>query len=1063
MASKSEKRRLNETAEGGEVSDCSFEVITGNSKSADLTVLNEDGERAEIVCLTPVSITTQESGEGSEELGAQGPKDITTDHVWVEGKELGGQHPDHIQMGHKRFKRNVGEKSGELAGPNPKDIKIGNESGEWSGGPDENESTMRNERAEREELRCLSPKNITNEKERGQSKELRENEECIMDVLEKYGLREYFPAKISLCDVMTIGQAFEKDEDSTKSVPWLILQKLIMLDHRARDRKYASESETEQPCKDGAKDSMNVDLDDFSDLLEAGKVDVNPSDLLLTVFSCCDLSLRQILVQKLFMCRLALPFILPGMLDQEVCLSLWPLRSAAIEYRNKRNEAIENTIACQSMNVVSFVRLDRPKFSKSKLLNNIVSDQKHDTYFNIDCYKGKSEKTVANGLVEASFFLPSGKETDPFQDLTMFLNLRGDASSCNKQVHVLSKLSNVVVACVDNDDLDNLRIVKTMKAIHRNAEKVLLLISDKDPSSINMNQLKKKWSNYIQQVGKDNVQNTASIFSFDCNGEKNESKMKDDFREKIRLCLENAKGKLVQEVADEAEIHIDERHPDCQRGKQFAEDIKTVISGESLEAIKKEMLPLQGEYWHEWSRLSKAHNRGKGTNEMNSLQEKGRIKTEMTRLRREQMAIYDNPSELMKVFITNSIELSDGPSLMFFLQWLKIHLDQLSRETLPSIKKQYLKSIAGYQRAKETKNDSELEHLRNEAGNAAKRLRDSSLGVEHLFREIGQIYEAALESKMPLNHYTEEYMKKLPKIFAKLLLQGYPFELMDGDSSCVPLTWVKAVFENIEKIVPNQRVFTLSVLGIQSSGKSTLLNTMFGLEFPVSAGRCTRGVYMQLVKVAKESSLPFDYAVVIDSEGLRAPELGDYKHNHDNELATFVVGLGDITLINIKGENVAEIEDVLQIVVHAFLRMGTVNKAVQDLRTCLFIHQNVAAVNAKDKLMYGCNEMKTNLDNMTSGAASAEHMNHIDTFNQIIRFDPDHHIWFFSDLWKGDPPMAPTNPGYHEKALEVKSCIFNEIAKDCQLATRFPDLIVLIQDIWKGIIHDDFVFSFRNS
>ena len=101
---------------------------------------------------------------------------------------------------------------------------------------------------------------------------------------------------------------------------------------------------------------------------------------------------------------------------------------------------------------------------------------------------------------------------------------------------------------------------------------------------------------------------------------------------------------------------------------------------------------------------------------------------------------------------------------------------------------------------------------------------------------------------------------------------------------------------------------------------------MFGLEFAVSAGRCTRGIYAQLIPVSPDSHLPFDYMIVLDSEGLRAPELANDKYQHDNELATFVIGLADLTLVNLKGENTAEMRDVLQIVIHAFLEIGRQHK-----------------------------------------------------------------------------------------------------------------------------------------
>jgi ABC-type cobalamin/Fe3+-siderophores transport system ATPase subunit len=40
-----------------------------------------------------------------------------------------------------------------------------------------------------------------------------------------------------------------------------------------------------------------------------------------------------------------------------------------------------------------------------------------------------------------------------------------------------------------------------------------------------------------------------------------------------------------------------------------------------------------------------------------------------------------------------------------------------------------------------------------------------------------------------------------------------------------------------------EKVFVISVLGPLSSGKSTLLNFLFGCNFKASEGRCTKGVY----------------------------------------------------------------------------------------------------------------------------------------------------------------------------------------------------------------------------
>lgn len=69
--------------------------------------------------------------------------------------------------------------------------------------------------------------------------------------------------------------------------------------------------------------------------------------------------------------------------------------------------------------------------------------------------------------------------------------------------------------------------------------------------------------------------------------------------------------------------------------------------------------------------------------------------------------------------------------------------------------------------------------------------------------------------------------------------------------------------------------------------------------------------------------LGFDFMLVVDTEGLKVSELVNKAQNEENELATFVIGLGNLTLINILGKDLSEIQDILQIALHAFLQDET--------------------------------------------------------------------------------------------------------------------------------------------
>lgn len=194
---------------------------------------------------------------------------------------------------------------------------------------------------------------------------------------------------------------------------------------------------------------------------------------------------------------------------------------------------------------------------------------------------------------------------------------------------------------------------------------------------------------------------------------------------------------------------------------------------------------------------------------------------------------------------------------------------------------------------------------------------------------------------------------------------------------------------------------------------------MFGLQFPVSASPSTKGAYMQLITVDEES-FDFDYILVFDSEGLRSSnQTGNNPYHHDNKLATFVVGLGDITIVNVKGSNTSDVKDVLQTVVHAFLRLKNVNKGLNYKQSCIFTHQNVSASDASEQMQDERHDLVQLLNGMTLSAAEQENIADIMFFNQVIDFDSDKDVKYFSDLWHGDPPMAPANPGYSRRAVEV--------------------------------------------
>ncbi|KAK5878466.1 hypothetical protein CesoFtcFv8_023866 [Champsocephalus esox] len=500
----------------------------------------------------------------------------------------------------------------------------------------------------------------------------------------------------------------------------------------------------------------------------------------------------------------------------------------------------------------------------------------------------------------------------------------------------------------------------------------------------------------------------------------------------------------MADVARDLGIWVDEDSPDCQTARKNADAITSEI--QDILEYKESALPLQGQIWKELTRLEKEELRLKKVGSENIETYKGKLKLEKKKLRKKQN------SRKMSKAMTRFIEAISIPGIQrcYFLKWMRMNLDNVSREKLFDLGEQYK------EKCKNSDNKEEIKEIEQQLSN-------SSLGTEHFFREMGQIYEASLS--LAVTDPARQQLQHLPKLCAELMLAGFPLELVDGEASNIPLRWVTDVLSQLNDMVsPKNKILVVTVLGVQSTGKSTLLNTMFGVQFAVSSGRCTRGAFMLLIKINEDvrKDLNCDFMVIIDTEGLKSQELAqlDNSYEHDNELATLVVGLSDITIINIAMENSAEMKDILQIVVHAFLRMKEVGKRKPK---CQFVHQNVSDVAAHDKNRRDRKLLLEQLNEMTQAAAKIEKKEKYSSFTDVMEYSPDTGNWYIPGLWNGNPPMAPVNAGYSEAVYELKKNIIHILRTCGSSANNISEFTEWMKSLWTAVKHENFIFSFRNS
>ncbi|XP_059699163.1 interferon-induced very large GTPase 1-like [Haemorhous mexicanus] len=896
------------------------------------------------------------------------------------------------------------------------------------------------------------------------SSESKENEAIanqeFLQLLKRLGLESHYPRKMGMGDFCTICKTSLQDSQPSQDteLPFYFLQKLLTVDYQVRYLTCWERSNTDLASVPQTREQENQQSDTFEMFFddseeappepESRDSHVHPMDLQMAIFHCADDFLRQILATKLAFCQLALPLLVPNPCTSLIEFPLYALSQIQRSWKEvekagsqTRTKSYNNKLIFQAQTpIVSFIRIgSSASSSKSQLLNALLSKHKHDTFFHRHCRGSTRKRLLMEGLVEIAWYCPRGSPDDTFERCVAFCNLHGDARDHGAQLQFLQEVSAVNVALVSEwKHMDN-RGKKLLQDLWQSQRPLVCLLTEKENVAAG-------------QVGKNikiGIKN------------RNEAELVEELTKKIGNLLEGSNSCFSLEACmDKARQHrlvVDADQPACVTARAKAKELVELLKKEKLSEIKSRLLPLQGKLWYQWCQKDK---------ELTHLQEKrnkgiehhrSQIENEKKAIRRKQLEQAFPLNPLMKSFL-GFLQAQTADTKKYFLQWMKVFMEELSCGRLEELRRDYHKLWSEILTEKKKQEKSSVNNdLLKQLDSISDEISHSSIGLEHLLREVGQIYEA-----LQLMNCKKDNFDKLPEIAAELMVSGYPMELMDGDASYLPLRWVGAIFDSLIERLGDKRVFVLSVLGIQSTGKSTLLNAMFGLQFNVSAGRCTRGAFMQLIPVGEElqQDLGFDFVLVVDTEGLRAIEMANkLSQNHDNELATFVIGVGNLTVINIFGENPSEMQDVLQIAVQAFLRMKQVNLSPG----CLFVHQNVGEATAKEQNMEGQRRLQEKLDEMTVVAAQQEFCD-VSSFSDVIGFDVNTHIHYFAHLWEGNPPMAPPNPNYSQNVQQLKSKILQAAKKQSQRRIlRLSSLKDRIGDLWNALVNENFVFSFKNS
>jgi len=254
--------------------------------------------------------------------------------------------------------------------------------------------------------------------------------------------------------------------------------------------------------------------------------------------------------------------------------------------------------------------------------------------------------------------------------------------------------------------------------------------------------------------------------------------------------------------------------------------------------------------------------------------------------------------------------------------------------------------VADARAAYEAASLDDRDELRCAWNEARNELNEAQTSTEHIWRELGLLYEENPD-KYP----------EAPALVARALCDGGVIELVNGDAGRVQTRWLRKVMksagEELERRLERPaRLQVVSIAGVQSSGKSTLLNALFGCNFQTSTGACTRGINMMLIQSRGWGSLA-DFVLLLDSEGICNPLYQDqaWYDWHNNWLATMSMLSADSCLLLSNNEDQTMVQAVLPMALMSYTQAATtLREAGFASRRLHFVYNRIDPAKAESKL-----------------------------------------------------------------------------------------------------------------
>lgn len=240
--------------------------------------------------------------------------------------------------------------------------------------------------------------------------------------------------------------------ETPSDLAWNFLMKVQALDVTARDSVLRPKVLGEESKGELLTGVENLEIKETET--------INPLDVLCASLLSSDSSLQREVMSNMYHCRFALPLLLPDAENNRSILMLGAMKDILKEQSTQSSGGptgdTEKFLTLMKMPVISFVRLGYCSFSKSRILNALLSPahlKSHKIFLHQDLPVQVLPRQISDGLVEITWCFPDSSslsESPSFpQKPVAVANLRGDLESFWTQFGFLMEVSSAVFFLTD--------------------------------------------------------------------------------------------------------------------------------------------------------------------------------------------------------------------------------------------------------------------------------------------------------------------------------------------------------------------------------------------------------------------------------------------------------------------------------------------------------------------------------------------------------------------------------------------------------------------------------------